>query len=218
LASILAELAADYEKLKASLPTWTIITVVAGYRLRPKERISIMERYLHEICSGLGLKAGIELPGAEGKDGQILKLLSGSWDQEPYWKLRRKGSCRDIFFLTTLDKAPELIGLTRSSVSRYRYPAEDIGCYVQPAVQGRSCHCEFSLFCNNDDIKELDEVRRLFGDVSETLMKNGAFFSRPYGSWAEMVYSRYTEGTAATRKLKNIFDPNNILNPGKLCF
>jgi FAD/FMN-containing dehydrogenase len=49
-------------------------------------------------------------------------------------------------------------------------------------------------------------------------MKNGAFFSRPYGSWAEMVYSRYTEGTAASRKLKNIFDPNNILNPGKLCF
>jgi FAD/FMN-containing dehydrogenase len=55
-------------------------------------------------------------------------------------------------------------------------------------------------------------------DASRTLMEKGAFFSRPYGPWADMAYARFTEGVAALRKLKNIFDPNNILNPGKLCF
>jgi FAD/FMN-containing dehydrogenase len=49
-------------------------------------------------------------------------------------------------------------------------------------------------------------------------MKNGAFFSRPYSPWADMVYGRLTESVAALRKLKGVFDPNNILNPGKLCF
>jgi hypothetical protein len=219
LASILAESwPADYEKLKSDLPAWTIITAVSGYRLRPEERINIMQRYLSEICSGLGLTAGLQLPGAEGKEAEIHRLLSGTWDKGLYWKLRRKGSCRDIFFLTTLGKVPELIGLMQSLVSRYRYPADEIGCYIQPAVQGRSCHCEFTIPCDNADNKEVDEVRKLFGDASEMLMLNGAFFSRPYGSWADMVYSRYTEGVAVSRKLKNIFDPNNILNPGKLCF
>jgi FAD/FMN-containing dehydrogenase len=49
-------------------------------------------------------------------------------------------------------------------------------------------------------------------------MENGAFFSRPYGGWAKIVYARYPDGVKALRKLKDIFDPNNILNPGKLCF
>jgi FAD/FMN-containing dehydrogenase len=219
LATILAEsFPADYEELKANLPSWTIITCVAGYRLRPEERINIMERYLHEICTSLGLKPENKLRGAEGKEGKVLKLLSGAWDKEPYWKLRHKGSSRDIFFLSTLDKAPELIGLMKNVVSRYRYPGDDIGYYVQPVVQGRSCHCEFNLPCDNSNARELDEVKKLFRDASETLMKNGAFFSRPYGWWADMVYSRYTEGAIVSRKLKSIFDPNNILNPGKLCF
>jgi FAD/FMN-containing dehydrogenase len=67
-------------------------------------------------------------------------------------------------------------------------------------------------------MKEMAVVQKLFMDASETLMKNGAFFSRPYGSWADMVYSRYPDGVTALKKLKDIFDPNHILNPGKLCF
>jgi FAD/FMN-containing dehydrogenase len=103
-------------------------------------------------------------------------------------------------------------------VSRYRYSSDDIGCYIQPMVQGRGCHCEFNLPCDPSDTGGAAEVQAMFRDASETLMKNGAFFSRPYGPWAEMVYSRYAEGVTALRKLKGIFDPNNIMNPGKLCF
>ncbi len=102
--------------------------------------------------------------------------------------------------------------------AKYRYPGEDIGAYVQPMVQGRGCHCEFSLPCDRSNPDETAEVRNLFMDASESLMENGAFFSRPYGPWAEMVYARYTGSATALRKLKGIFDPNNILNPGKLCF
>jgi FAD/FMN-containing dehydrogenase len=102
--------------------------------------------------------------------------------------------------------------------AKFDYPGDDIGCYVQPMVQGRGCHCEFNIPCDESNTGEMAEVRKLFMDASETLMKNGAFFSRPYGPWADMVYSRYAEGVTALRKLKDIFDPDNILNPGKLCF
>ena len=46
----------------------------------------------------------------------------------------------------------------------------------------------------------------------------GAFFSRPYGDWAAMAYGQATTTTILHRKVKNIFDPGNVLNPGKLCF
>lgn len=219
LAAILAEdWPGDYDELKAALPPWTVIICIAGYRRRPEERVNIMEKYLEEICTNLGLKPQAILPRAQGKEAKFLELLSNPWNKEPYWKLRYKGSCHDIFFLTTLSKIPGFIKLMKDVAAGSDYPSGDIGCYVQPMVQGRGCHCEFNIPCDESNAKEMTEVRKLFIDASETLIKNGAFFSRPYGLWADMVYSRYSEGVTALRKLKDIFDPDNILNPGKLCF
>lgn len=219
LASILAKnWPADFEELKKNLPLWTVIVCIAGYRRYPEERVKIQEKYLVNICDGLEMKPQSNLPGAGLQENSILELLSNCWDKEPYWKLRSKGTCHDIFFLSPLSKVGELVGLMRNTVGKYRYRFDDIGCYIQPMVQGRGCHCEFSLPCNQSDADEAAEVGKLFMEASEILMKNGAFFSRPYGPWADMVYSRHTEGVVALRKLKGIFDPNNILNPGKLCF
>ena len=219
LATILAEdWPADYEKLKENLPPWTVTVCIAGYRRRPEERVEIQEKYLIDICDGLGVKPRSDLPGAGLRENDILELLSNSWDKEPYWKLRAKGACHDIFFLSPMSEIGEFVGLMKSIVNNYRYRFDNIGCYIQPMVQGRGCYCEFDLPYNPSDAGEAAEVSKLFLEASENFMRNGAFFSRPYGPWADMVYRHYSEGVAALRKLKDIFDPNNILNPGKLCF
>ena len=49
-------------------------------------------------------------------------------------------------------------------------------------------------------------------------MRLGGFFSAPYGPWADMVYSRAAAYTETLKVVKRAFDPDNILNPGKLCF
>ncbi len=208
----------DYEELKKALPPWTLILCLAGYQRRPEERITIMEGYLHEICEGSGVKPEPELPGATGQGKTVLELISGPWPGEPYWKLGYKGACHDIFFLSALSQAAGLADVMQGVAAKHDYSSGDIGGYVQPMVQGRGCHCEFNLFCDETDPGELEEVKKQFLDASETLLNNGAFFSRPYGPWAEMVYSRYPEQVSVLKKLKNIFDPYNILNPGKLCF
>jgi hypothetical protein len=208
----------DFKQLKKDLPPWTLILCLAGFKRRPEERIVIMEKYLNEICESSGVKPAKSLPGAAGKEKDILELLSGPYSGEPYWKLRYKGSCHDIFFLTMLSRAAELTDAMRKVAAKHHYPQEGIGAYLQPMVQGRGCHCEFNLFCDDSNPAELNEVKKLFADASETLLKNGAFFSRPYGPWADMVYSRYPEQVEALKKLKDIFDPLHILNPGKLCF
>jgi FAD/FMN-containing dehydrogenase len=49
-------------------------------------------------------------------------------------------------------------------------------------------------------------------------MDKGAFFSRPYAESTRMIMNRDAASLAALQKVKAILDPDNILNPGKLCF
>jgi len=100
----------------------------------------------------------------------------------------------------------------------YGYPPTDIGVYIQPLHQGTSCHCEFNLPFDPSNQAEIVRIRELYTRASEELLKQGAFFSRPYGIWAQMIYKRDVQTTRVLKKIKEIFDPNNVMNPGKLCF
>ena len=89
--------------------------------------------------------------------------------------------------------------------------------YIQPIVQGTSCHCEFDVYYD-----AANGARRsgqwLATEGAAELARMGAFFSRPYGAWAKIAYAGASETTIMQRKVKSIFDPKNVLNPGKLCF
>ena len=67
-------------------------------------------------------------------------------------------------------------------------------------------------------VHEREKTGELHRYLSEELITMGAFFSRPYGPWADMVYRRATTYTTTLKEVKKVFDPNNILNPGKLCY
>ena len=137
---------------------------------------------------------------------------------EPHWKLRYKGACQDIFFLTTNDKLEGFIKTMDALADNAGYPVTDMGIYLQPAVQGTSCHCEFDLFYNSENQHESQIVKDLSRTAVKTLMANGAFFHRPYGENARIIMNKDAASVAALNKVKKILDPNNILNPGKLCF
>lgn len=48
------------------------------------------------------------------------------------------------------------------------------------------------------------------------MSKLGGFYARPYDIWANIQLNKDAHGYSVLKKMKNIYDPNNILNTGKL--
>jgi FAD/FMN-containing dehydrogenase len=206
----------DYQNLKDALPTWTLFYTVAGYEeYLPEERVSSYIKDITDITQRLGVEA---LKAAGGVSAnEILKAVQQP-SGEPYWKLRYKGACQDIFYLTINDKLKGQIEAMNDLAEKADYPALDMGVYIQPTVQGTSYHCEFNLFYDSGNPSELNRVKELSASAVMALISKGAFFSRPYGESAGVILNRDAATLAVLNKLKKIFDPNNVLNPGKLCF
>ena len=66
--------------------------------------------------------------------------------------------------------------------------------------------------------EEKATVSILHDEAAKGMLGHGALYTRPYGSLSDMVYERATSYTAKLKKVKDIFDPNNIMCPGNLCF
>jgi FAD/FMN-containing dehydrogenase len=203
--------------LKEGLPPCTVIARVAGYKRRAEERVSIQEKYLADICKDHGLKISLELPEAKGKEKNFSQRLTGETVDSTSWKIRSGKACPGIFFLSPLSSAGKYPQVMRDVVSGDSRVLNNIGFYIQPLVQGRGCHLEFTLF-HDDEYLNKDTAKKLFNELSAAFIKAGAYFSRPYPQWAESVYKQNPKNTEVLKKIKNIFDPQHILNPGKLCF
>jgi len=215
LASILGEGTEQIMGLREELPPWILIFRLAGRDIMPEEKVEFLEKDIGDIAQQCGVRLESAIPGA--RDGQVGEAVLNP-SKEPYWKLCCKGGCQDIFFLTTLNRIPEFVTTMYSLAEAFKYSPSDIGVYIQPTHLGTSCHLEFSLPFDPGDGREVAKVQGLFTKASEELGEQGAFFSRPYGIWADIEYRRNAEHTSLLRKLKGIFDPNSVLNPGKLCF
>ena len=205
----------DYHQLKNDLPPWVLFFSIAAYEYLPEERMSGQKKNTRELTQRLGVETVQALPGVTAD--QFLKAVKHP-STEPYWKLRHGGGCQDIFFLTLFEKLEGLIRVMNDAAQTAGQSIEDLGVYLQPIVQGVNCHGEFNLYYDIHNPRERDRIRNLTFDATSRLMKEGAFFSRPYGQSAEMIMNRDAATVMTLKKVKNIVDPKNIMNPGKLCF
>jgi FAD/FMN-containing dehydrogenase len=215
LASIMAKTSTEFSNLKNALPRWIFFFVHSGFEYYPEERIAYQEKNMIEASQKIGVSPINALGGVSASE--LLRIVGKPADL-PYWKLRQQGACQDIYCLSTLDKTERLIEVMRQQADWSGYSTSDLGIYIQPMVQGSSCHLEFNLFYNPADKREASKVQSLYSTAAEALMNAAGFLNRPYGAIAKLAYQRDAETTAALRKVKSIFDPHNIMNAGKLCF
>jgi len=222
LAAILAEeWPGDFGKLRAELPPWTLILVISGLLRRPEEKIAYEENFLAQVIKNEfpDLQLGENLPGFPGLRKKLLPMLRNPWPADvPYWKNRVKGACQAIFFHTRPLLAQQFVMTIEEIAAQHGYPISEIGMYIQPIEHNRACRPEFDFFYDPESEAETDAIRALYKEVVTTLLNEGAVFTRPYGDLAPIVYERATSYASALKRLKRVFDPNNIMNPGNLCF
>jgi FAD/FMN-containing dehydrogenase len=215
LAMLLGKDSNEIASLAARLPRWALLVGIAGRERLPEEKVEYQEKDIAEMAQRYGLQLLPAVPGASGVD--VLRAVLNP-SSEPYWKQTYKGSCQDIFFLNTLEKSPEFVKAMYAVAEAQGYPASEMGVYIQPVHQGASCHIEFSLPYDRSNTAEANRMQELYTRASEEMLRQGAYYSRPYSIWAPMAFNRDAQTTFVLKKIKSIFDPNNVMNPGKLCF
>jgi FAD/FMN-containing dehydrogenase len=216
LAAIMAEKwPADYKEIKESLPTWILFYNLAGFDYLPEERISTFIDDVKEIAQ----RAGVESSRSAGTVSafDLLKAVQ-SPSGEPYWKLRNKGSCQEIMCVSNFQSVEKIADAMAGEADKAGYPAPEMGIYIQPIVHGCNFHTEFNLFYDPENAREAQRVRKLASGTINSLMAKGAFFSRPYGESTKMIMNKDAASVMALNRVKNIVDPDKIMNPGKLCF
>jgi len=214
LASVVGKESSSIETLNGR-PEWILYFSIEGDGLFPEDKVAYQEKESIKLARELGLELETELPGLRAED---LSAVLSRPSRAPYWKLEPKGGNQDIFFLTTLDRSLRFVDMMYELAEKYGYASKNIGIYIQPTIQGCNCHLEFSLAYNPKDKPGADAVRHLVTEGGAVLAGMGGFFSRPYGTWSRFAYDRKGMHVIGQRKLKGIFDPKGIMNPGKLCF
>jgi len=197
-----------------ALPAWTLILGLGGREHYAAERVAVQKKDAASLAGELGLTLQPAVPGAT--TGDIAAALAGCC--EAPWKLAAEGACADVLFVTTLEEAPAFVEIAHIVADGHGYAAKDVGVYIQPQHQGVTHHVELSLPYDASDPATAEDMKDLSDNLAANLMAAGAYFSRPYGSWAQPVYNRDAAARDALRKVKAIFDPAGIMNPGKLCF
>lgn len=195
----------------AAAPPWLLLLRICGFERYPLERIEIYEQMLYDACADLRLQALCELSGLDGLERKVEAMLTDCDRRETYWKLRR-GAERELDMLAPPSKTPALAELLSALEAAC---GETVGITIQPQTRGRAYRLEADIFFDGESTAQ---VEKALSDILLPLHEAGAYFDRPYASMTELVYGNDPVSAAALQRLKNIFDPDNILAPGRLCF
>jgi FAD/FMN-containing dehydrogenase len=211
----------DFENLRAHLPPWTMILVVSGLLRRPEEKIAYEEHFLNEVVRNEFRKMQLQdnLPAVPGIGRKLLASLRSPWPAEKtYWKNIWKGGSQSLFFIARPEAGPVYVDIVKKMAPQFGYPVNDIGMYIQPIEHNRACQIEFTFFYDPASAAEKARIAALYKNAAVSLLNHGAFFSRPYGELSALMYERASGYTTALKRVKKVFDPKNIMNPGNLCF
>ncbi len=201
----------QFESIRNSLPSHVCLVNVAGFERMPKSRVDYQCRDIESIAN----ENKFIMTTSQGSiQAEVLLDMATRPCGETDWRYRLKGHCLSLFFLTTLDRAPELVDIFIDLAGANAFK-ESVGVYIQPIIQNHACHVE--LMCPFDPAKpnDVELMRGLEKEAVTKLARKGAFFSRPYGSAGDVVFGQNPLSYEVLKKMKEIFDPNRVLNRGK---
>lgn len=209
LAGMLADGTEAFPGLKESLPVKTAVMVLRG----EQEKVEYQKEDLQELAVKMGFTLTDCLQADNNAAQKVLDEIEQPEGYERFKKLR--GSYAVIPFICMARQIPLFNRVVGQLAQQFQYNPGSIGSLLLPVEPSR-VHFQYSFYADPSDIQEYATVKQLYQIVSTTLIKMGAFFSRPYGEWAGKVYEKADAYKSMLKKIKREIDPENIMNPGKL--
>ena len=208
LAGLLSDDADSFESLKKSLPPVTVVITLRG----EKERIEYQKEDLIDLSKKLNFKLEDSLKADADAGEKILNEIDFPRGYEKFKRFR--GAYNVIPFICIARQLPMFRQVLAQLTAAFKYDANNIGQLLLP-VEPASFHFQYSFYSDPSNQQEHMLVKKFYDTLSETLIKMGAFFSRPYGNWAAMVYNKANGYKELIKEIKEVIDPDNIMNPGK---
>jgi len=211
MAALMADTSEEAEKLSKELPAWIAAVKLESRPPIPQMRLDAQKECMEIAAQKAGIRLSRQVAGLRAED--IIGKAFTPCREGNYWKEKETGTFAEVFFLCTMDRTGEFIEIMKKEAKKTGYPIEDLGIYIQPRHQGVSCMLSFRLpYDKNTE----EAAKNVFNAAPKALFDEGAFFSRPYGDWAKVQLPMDKGTTDRLIRLKGIFDPNNVLNPGHL--
>jgi FAD/FMN-containing dehydrogenase len=214
MAALMAAGSKDEKVAAQQLPAWVLFVSLAAHAEFPEDQIAYENADLISIAMKHGLTPVNELSGVRADTVRMQLEKTPTHD----YRAPVDHAYREVFFLTQIDRAPDFISKARAWLGTSADNSLGLGVYLQPRLQGRNCHLEFTLSYHAQDHKAEQMAAQAAGKLAEICGKAGGFFSRPYAPWTQMAFADHPSLVPFLRHTKDMFDPSGILNPGRLCF
>lgn len=209
LAGLIAENEKELSEISEKLPPVTAVLILRG----EEEEIEYQYLDILDLTKQFNIECLEEIDGINNVSSRILEEI-----ENPKGYERRKsfkGGYAVIPFICMLPQIPLFKRILGQMSQAFKYNPAQIGELFIPVEPARG-HFQYSFIYNPENPQELMITKKFFEMFSNALIKMGAFFSRPYGNWAELVYAKAGAYKAMLKNIKEAIDPDNIMNPGKL--
>lgn len=198
--------------LKEACPEYVLLQNIAGFERLPQERLEYHEKEIRGFARKHGLLTAERVGGIQASE-LLARATHPCGDRD--WRDQLFGASLSVFFLSTLDRMPSFQSIFVKAAKDHGIPNQQIAIYLQPVVQNHACHVEFILPVDPGSEAEIGRMRSFESHVVSELIRGGAYFSRPYGSAAELVWGENQANYDLLKNVKKIFDPNRVLQRGK---
>lgn len=215
---------AIFPSVTDTIKKYLMIYSINGYEgFLPEEKVEYQYDNCVEVLNELGLESKENIANISSQE--IIPILDGIV-LESHPKISNTLVPIEIYYDTTLDRIQNQLDTLEKFLIQHEFPLERLYIYAQPVIQARSVEVQLTLMADTPSTGSQEfpvlEVRTLVKEMAKKITQMGGFFSHSNDLTDEIAFSTKSKNNEiyinALLKLKQIFDPDKILNNGVMVF